>query len=132
MVFLITCFDCYTGDQNITFYGIGNNEEEAIQSVDIPKRYEINDIIELCTVDEMIKEVGLSMEIKAFLEAEAGKPDCKLIGEDGNVFNLISIASRTLEKHGVSWKADEMRKRIYDCDSYDEALRIIGEYVNII
>lgn len=72
------------------------------------------------------------MEIKEFLETEAGKPDCKLIGEDGNVFNLISIASRTLEKHGVSWKADEMRKRIYDCDSYDEALRIIGEYVNII
>ena len=132
MVFLITCFDCYTGDQNITFYGFGNNEEEAIQSVDIPKRYEVNDVIELCTVDEMIKEVGLSMEIKKFLEAEAGKPDCKLIGEDGNVFNLISIASRTLEKHGVSWKADEMRKRIYDCDSYDEALSIIGEYVNII
>lgn len=102
MVFLITCFDCYTGDQNITFYSIGNNEEEAIQNVDIPKRYEVNDIIELCTVDEMIKEVGLSVEIKELLEAEAGKPDCKLIGKDGNVFNLISIASRTLEKHGVS------------------------------
>lgn len=75
-------------------------------------------------------------DIKAYLEEVVPnsniKPDCKLIGEDGNVFNLIGIASRTLEKHGVSWKADEMRKRIYDCDSYDEALRIIGEYVNII
>ena len=41
------------------------------------------------------------------------------------------MAVRTIIFRG-KWKADEMRKRIYDCDSYDEALRIIGEYVNII
>lgn len=26
------------------------------------------------------------------------KPECKLIGEDGNIFNLLSIASVTLKK----------------------------------
>ena len=29
------------------------------------------------------------------------KPDCALIGQDGNIFNLMGIASRTLRKHGI-------------------------------
>jgi len=27
------------------------------------------------------------------------KPDCELIGQDGNIFNLVGIASRTLKQH---------------------------------
>lgn len=34
-----------------------------------------------------------------FLE-ESHKPDCPLIGQDGNIFNLVGIASRTLKSHG--------------------------------
>lgn len=60
------------------------------------------------------------------------KPDCKLIGEDGNVFNLMGIASKTLKRNGMQDKAKEMNDRIFDCESYDEALSIIGEYVNIV
>lgn len=59
------------------------------------------------------------------------KPDCKLIGEDGNIFNLIGIASRTLRQNGMAEQAVEMRDRIRASGSYDEALCIIGEYVNI-
>lgn len=62
----------------------------------------------------------------------AVKPDCKLIGEDGNVFNLMGIASKTLKRNGLYDQAKEMTSRIFDCGSYDEALSIIGEYVNII
>ena len=40
------------------------------------------------------------------------KPDCKLIGEDGNIFNLMGIASRTLRQNGMADKAVEMRDRI--------------------
>lgn len=29
-------------------------------------------------------------------ESKQAKPDCILIGEDGNVFNLVRIAARTL------------------------------------
>lgn len=29
------------------------------------------------------------------MENERNKPDCPLIGQDGNVFNLIGMASRT-------------------------------------
>ena len=59
------------------------------------------------------------------------KPDCPLIGEDGNIFNLMGIASRTLRDHGMGEQAKEMSERIRASGSYDEALNIIGEYVNI-
>jgi hypothetical protein len=59
------------------------------------------------------------------------KPDCALIGQDGNIFNLMAIASRTLRKHGMADEAKEMTDRIYQSGSYGEALCIIGEYVNI-
>lgn len=63
--------------------------------------------------------------------AERKKPDCKLIGEDGNIFNLMGIASRTLRQNGMAEQAVEMRDRIRESGSYDEALCIIGDYVNI-
>lgn len=63
--------------------------------------------------------------------AEQKKPYCKLIGEDGNIFNLIGIASRALRQNGMAEEAIEMRDRIRVSDSYDKALCIIGEYVNI-
>ena len=61
------------------------------------------------------------------------KPTCKLIGENGNIFNLIGIASRALKENGSPDQAEEMRKRIMggEASSYDEALRIIMEYVEI-
>ena len=43
----------------------------------------------------------------------------------------MGIASRTLRKHGLTDQAKEMCDRIYESDSYDKALCIIGEYVNI-
>ncbi len=63
-------------------------------------------------------------------EALADKPDCPLIGADGNIFNLLGIASRTagawFERTGK-----EMSDRVFVSGSYGEALCIIGEYVNI-
>jgi hypothetical protein len=59
------------------------------------------------------------------------KPDCPLIGQNGNIFNLMAIASRTLDENGMEAEAKEMRARIHSADSYYQALGIIGEYVNI-
>lgn len=59
------------------------------------------------------------------------KPDCELIGQDGNIFNLMGIASRTLRQNGMADEATEMCNRIRGSDSYNSALCIIGEYVNI-
>ena len=62
---------------------------------------------------------------------ERVKPDCPLIGADGNVWNLIGIASRTLREHGMEEEANQMFHRITQCQSYDSALSIMGDYVNI-
>ena len=59
------------------------------------------------------------------------KPACKLIGTDGNVFALIGKASRALNKAGYSEQSKEMSKKIFNAGSYEEALTIIGEYVEI-
>ena len=47
------------------------------------------------------------------------KPFVQLTGEDGNVFNLIGICSRA------------MQQRVFQAGSYEEALGILGEYVEI-
>lgn len=62
---------------------------------------------------------------------EPEKPDCALIGQDGNVFNLVGIAARTLREHRLKDQAKEMTDRVFASGSYGEALCIIGEYVNI-
>lgn len=35
-------------------------------------------------------------------KAEKVKPDCALIGQDGNIFNLLGIASHTLKQNGMA------------------------------
>ena len=59
------------------------------------------------------------------------KPKCPLIGADGNIFNLMGIASNTLKHSGMADEAKEMCNRITSSGSYDEALCILGEYVEI-
>ena len=69
-----------------------------------------------------------------FIQEQAPqKPDCQLIGEDGNIFNLIGIAARTLRQNGLEAQAKEMQERIMGggCHDYSAALNVIGEYVNI-
>lgn len=59
------------------------------------------------------------------------KPKCKLIGENGNIFNLMAIASRTLKMAGLAEQAEEMIERIQNSGSYYEALGIIMEYLDV-
>jgi N-formylglutamate amidohydrolase len=60
------------------------------------------------------------------------KPRCRLIGENGNIFNLMGIVSKTLKEAGESEKAEEMIQRITNqAKSYDEALAMLMEYVDI-
>jgi len=59
------------------------------------------------------------------------KPKCKLIGECGNIFNLMAVASQTLREHGMKEKVYEMQERIFTAPTYDVALSIIDDYVEI-
>lgn len=69
--------------------------------------------------------------IDEFVTEKSEKPDCELIGQDGNIFSLMGIASRTLRNNGMAEQASEMCTRIRASESYNSALCIIGEYVNI-
>lgn len=59
------------------------------------------------------------------------KPVVTFTGENGNIFNLLGIASRALKKVSQRDKATEMRSRVTKSKSYDEALLIIMEYVEV-
>lgn len=72
----------------------------------------------------------LGMELGSSSQEQA-KPDCPLIGADGNIFNLMGIASRTLRHSGMVEQATEMCSRVRESGDYYSALNIIGEYVNI-
>ena len=54
-----------------------------------------------------------------------------MIGRDGNIYDLMGIASRTLKQNGMREQAKEMCERITSSKNYYEALNILGEYVNI-
>jgi len=59
------------------------------------------------------------------------KPVAEVIGQDGNVFNLIGICSKALKRAGQPDKAKEMSERVFKSGSYDEALVIMGEYCEL-
>lgn len=55
----------------------------------------------------------------------------ELIGEDGNIFNLTSIVTRELKRHGYREYAKELQERLFEQESYNDALNLISEYVEI-
>ena len=60
------------------------------------------------------------------------KPTAKVIGENGNVFNIMGICARALKRAGYPEKAKEMFDRIQsEAKSYHESLGIMSEYVNM-
>jgi hypothetical protein len=59
------------------------------------------------------------------------KPRCKLVGEDGNVFNLVGLASKALKRAGQPESAKEMSAKCFKAGSYDEAVRVIMDYVEV-
>lgn len=60
------------------------------------------------------------------------KPRCKLVGEDGNVFNLMGLASGALKRAGYMEQSKEMYDKIFnEAHSYSKALAIIMEYVEV-
>lgn len=61
--------------------------------------------------------------------AEKEKPMCPINGANGNIFNILGIASVTLKRNGMADEAKEMFTRVTSSGSYEEALAIIMEYV---
>ena len=61
----------------------------------------------------------------------APKPACKLVGTDGNVFALAGRVSKALKQAGQAEQAKEFQGKLFQCGSYDEALILMQEYVEV-
>jgi hypothetical protein len=59
------------------------------------------------------------------------KVKVKLIGEDGNVFNIIGKVSKALKRNGESDKSAEYTSKAFSCETYDEVLALTMEYVDV-
>lgn len=55
-----------------------------------------------------------------------------LVGENGNIFNLMGVVCRAMKKAGCSnEQMQEFKLAVTSAGSYDEALRIIMRTVNV-
>lgn len=59
------------------------------------------------------------------------KPVVKLIGEDGNIFNLLGICIRALKRNGQRDLVPEMVEKVTSSNSYEDALAVLLDYVDV-
>jgi hypothetical protein len=64
------------------------------------------------------------------------KPICKLVGEDGNVFNLIAIVRQTLKKHHLYQQLKDFDEALSEIQrsggGYDDVLALFMKYVEVV
>ena len=146
-----TCHNC-SGEGTILDYDLEDNEievecNECCGSGEIEEEYDnwqyfgnechkldvkyyeyenwLNDYQELLNrFDEKVKEVTQTI-------IEVRKPKCKLTGVDGNIFTLVGVARDALGKAKMKNEAKEMSDKVSKAKSYDEALCIIADYVDV-
>jgi hypothetical protein len=59
------------------------------------------------------------------------KPVCRLIGEDGSVFDVIGRVRRALKNAGQIDRAREFVERAFAAKSYDEVLALAMDFVEV-
>ena len=64
------------------------------------------------------------------------KPKCKLVGENGNVFNLIAIVRRTLRENDLDQELEafdlDFEKIQESGGTYNDVLVLFMEYVDVV
>lgn len=108
---------------NLTIISIKNNDIKNLSAIIIP-RFEVGGRWFDDVVDNNVRR-------EKEKHPKQAKPKCALIGQDGNIFNLMGIASKTLERNNMREQAKEMCKKIMTSKNYHEALCIISDYVEI-
>lgn len=52
-------------------------------------------------------------------------------GEDGNIFNLVRIASKEMRRNGQEELEEDMGEKVFNSGSYNEALQMIMDYADV-
>lgn len=65
------------------------------------------------------------------METKVKKPKAKLTGTDVSVFALLGICSKVLKNAGLNEQSKQMIDEVFSSESYEEALQIMGKYVDI-
>ena len=55
-----------------------------------------------------------------------------LIGKDENIFNIMAITAKALNKEERYKEKNNYLNKMFGCKSYDEAIRVTTEYVDIV
>ena len=55
----------------------------------------------------------------------------KVVGEDGNIFNIMGLAARAMKKAGLEEELKQMVEEASHTQSYEEAICKIGEFVEL-
>lgn len=66
------------------------------------------------------------------MEQNQNKPECKLTGEDGNVFSIIGAVKNVLKNAGREEEAIEFVMKAVKSKSYDEVLILCTKYVEVV
>ena len=60
------------------------------------------------------------------------KPKCVVTGTDGNVFMVLCRVRVCMKKNGLGDQVEEMTKKVTSSKSYEDALSIMNEYVDLL
>ncbi len=55
-----------------------------------------------------------------------------LLGDSTKIFNVMAVAAKALQKAGIHEEKNDYIRKMCSCNSYDEAIKITAEYVEII
>lgn len=106
------CMDCYTKEKKRSDY---NEAKEA-------------DINAYKSGNANFKGIGMKRTYcfrKPTIEVD-------LSGPNGNIYSVIARAKSAMKEANISKELrDKLQERVYASDSYEEALDIISEYVNL-
>jgi hypothetical protein len=58
-------------------------------------------------------------------------PRCKLVGEDGNVFNVIGRVMKTLKDAALEEEAEKFKKEALSSRAYHDVLALAMTYVEV-
>ena len=62
----------------------------------------------------------------------SNKITVNLVGEDGNVFNIIAKVSKALSRAGLKEQVEAFKIEAFQADSYAHVLQIVQNYVEVI